>query len=84
MIEPAPDRPRALLVREPRPGEWPELLVGAEDGVRVYRYAGGAWTMSRLWSGAPVLALFRTGREMLLAVTPAGVRRIRLPAYRRR
>jgi hypothetical protein len=34
--------------------------------------------MSKLWSGAPVLALFRTGQDTLLAVTPEGIRRIRL------
>jgi hypothetical protein len=34
--------------------------------------------MSKLWSGAPVLALFRSGRDTLLAVTPAGITRIRL------
>jgi hypothetical protein len=78
LIEPAPDHPRALLVREPRAGAWPELLVGADDGVRAYHYDGGAWTMSKLWSGAPVLALFRSGRDTLLAVTPAGITRIRL------
>ena len=78
LIEPAPDHPRALLVREPRGGAWPELLVGADDGVRAYHYDGGAWAMSKLWSGAPVLALFRSGRDTLLAVTPEGIRRIRL------
>jgi len=46
--------------------------------VRLYRYDGGAWTMSKLWSGAPVLALFRSGQDTLLAVTPEGIRRIRL------
>jgi hypothetical protein len=84
LIEPAPDHPRALLVTEPRGGDWPELLVGADDGVRLYRYDGGAWTMSRLWSGAPVLALFRAGGNTLLAVTPQGIIRIRLAPYRRR
>ncbi|MGD0577686.1 MAG: FG-GAP repeat protein [Bryobacteraceae bacterium] len=78
LIEPAPDHPRALLVTEPLGGGWPELLVGADDGVRVYRYDRGAWTMSRLWNGAPVLALFRAGPHTLLAVTPSGIRRIRL------
>jgi hypothetical protein len=78
LIEPAPDHPRALLVREPRAGAWPELLVGADDGVRAYHYDGGAWTMSKLWSGAPVLALFRSGRDTLLAVTPVGIKRLRL------
>jgi hypothetical protein len=84
LIEPAPDHPRALLVTEPHGAGWPELLVGADDGVRLYRYDGGAWTMSKLWSGAPVLALFRTGQDTLLAVTPEGIRRIRLAPYRRR
>jgi hypothetical protein len=78
LIEPAPDHPRALLVTEPRGAGWPDLLVGADDGVRLYRYDGGAWTMSKLWSGAPVLALFRSGRDTLLAVTPVGIKRLRL------
>ena len=78
LIEPAPNHPRALLVVESRPGAWPDLLVGADDGLRLYRYDGRAWTMSRLWNGAPVLALFRAAPDTLLAVTPDGVRRIRL------
>lgn len=78
MIEPAPDHPRALLVLEPAPGGWPPVLVGAEDGVRLYRMSDGAWTMSKLWSGAPVLALFRA-QGYVLAVTPERVERIRLP-----
>lgn len=78
MIEPAPNHPRALLAVEAREGGWPELLVGADDGVRLYRCVRGAWTMSRLWSSAPVLALFRFGRDTLLVVTPLGVKKIRL------
>ncbi|MGO9240601.1 MAG: hypothetical protein ACLQBJ_07290 [Bryobacteraceae bacterium] len=84
LIEPAPNHPRALLVLEPRPGAWPDLLVGADDGLRLYRYDGRAWTMSRLWTGAPVLALFRAGRDTILAVTPKGIQRIRLASYRRK
>ena len=84
LIEPAPNHPRALLVVEPRPGAWPDLLVGADDGLRLYRYDGSAWTMSRLWSGAPVLALFRAGRDTILAVTPNGVQHIPLSLYRRK
>jgi hypothetical protein len=78
MIEPAPDHPRALLVLETNPGEWPPILVGAEDGVRLYRATEGVWSMSKLWTGAPVLALFRAG-EHVLAVTPERVERIALP-----
>ncbi len=78
MIEPAPDHPRALLVLEAQPGEWPPVLVGAEDGVRLYRRSDGGWTMSKLWSGAPVLALFRMP-GFVLAVTPERVERIGLP-----
>jgi hypothetical protein len=78
MIEPAPNHPRALLVLEASQGEWPPILVGAEDGVRLYRAAAGVWSMSQLWTGAPVLALFRSG-DHVLAVTPEGVERISLP-----
>ena len=83
MIEPAPDHPRALLVLEPEPGEWPPILVGAEDGVRLYSAVEGVWHMSKLWSGAPVLALFRVG-DHVLAVTPDRVERVALPNYRRK
>lgn len=91
MIEPAPDHPRALLVLQAEPGvgidavqgEWPPILVGSQGGVRLYRAVDGAWSMSKLWSGAPVLALFRVNRH-LLAVTPERVERIALPGYRRR
>lgn len=78
MIEPAPDHPRALLVLGAQPGEWPPVLVGAQDGVRLYRMGNGGWTMSKLWSGAPVLALFRVHSDVL-AVTPQRVERIALP-----
>jgi hypothetical protein len=54
------------------------VLVGAEDGVRLYRADNGAWSMSKLWSGAPVLALFRVP-GCVLAVTPERVERIPLP-----
>jgi hypothetical protein len=83
MIEPAPDHPRALLVLEAPPGEWPGVLVGAGDGVRLYMQVGGAWSMSKLWSGAPVLALFRV-KGKVLAVTPERVERIALPLHRRK
>jgi hypothetical protein len=83
MIEPAPDHPRALLVMNTEgdtgQGQWPPVLVGAGDGVRLYRAsAGGVWTMSKLWAGAPVLALFRVNSQ-LLAVTAERVERIALP-----
>jgi hypothetical protein len=83
MIEPAPDHPRALLVLEAEPGDWPPVVVGAQDGVRLYRAEKGEWSMAKLWSGAPVLALFRV-QGALLAVTPERVERLSLPAYRRR
>jgi hypothetical protein len=78
MIEPAPDHPRALLVLEAQPGEWPAVLVGAQDGVRLYTSTNGVWSMAKLWRGVPVLALFRTPRYVL-AVTPQRVERIPLP-----
>jgi hypothetical protein len=83
MIEPAPDHPRALLVLEATPGEWPPILVGAEDGVRLYGRVDGAWSMSKLWTGAPVLALFRV-KDTVLAVTPERIERVVLPAYLRK
>jgi hypothetical protein len=78
MIEPAPDHPRALLVLDAHPGEWPAVLVGAQDGVRLYTSTNGVWSMAKLWSGAPVLALFRIP-GYVLAVTPQRVERISLP-----
>jgi hypothetical protein len=39
--------------------------------------------MSKLWSGAPVLALFRVNGKVL-AVTPERVERFVLPVHRRR
>ena len=78
MIEPAPDNPRALLVLEAKPGEWPPVLVGARDGVRMYERSNDAWKMSTLWSGGQVLALFRT-QGYVLAVTRDSVERIALP-----
>ena len=84
MIEPAPDHPRALLVLDSGAAGWPDLLVGADDGVRCYSYVDGAWTMTRPWSGAPVLALFRADPETIVAVTPAEVRQIPVPSYRRK
>jgi len=83
LVEPAPDHPRALLVLESQPGEWPPILVGAEDGLRQYTRAVNAWRMSKLWTGAPVLALFRAGGS-LLVVTPQRVERLALPLYRRK
>lgn len=84
MIEPAPDHPRALLVLDHRDAGWPDLVVGADDGVRRYSYDGAKWTMTMLWSGAPILALIRADPDAILAVTPAEVRRIPLPSYRRK
>jgi hypothetical protein len=83
MIEPAPDHPRALLVLDADQDAWPPIVVGAEDGVRLYHANAGAWTMSKLWTGAPVLALFRVN-DQLLAVTKERVERIALPRYRRK
>jgi|GEM_PF-1393989 len=78
MIAPASDHPRALLVLEAQPDAWPAVLVGAQDGVRLYRHGAGGWQMTQLWSGAPVLALFRAP-GYALAVTPQRVERIPLP-----
>jgi hypothetical protein len=78
MIEPAPDHPRALLVLETKQGEWPPVLVGAGDGVRLYQASAGGWSMSQLWRGASVLALFRVNGKVL-AVTRERVERIDLP-----
>jgi hypothetical protein len=46
--------------------------------VRLYTSNNGAWSMSKLWSGAPVLALFHTP-GYVVAVTPQRVERIPLP-----
>ena len=83
LIEPAPNHPRALLVLKAKPGAWPAVLVGADDGVRLYTAERGVWSMTKLGSGAPVLALFRA-QGSVLAVTPQQVERIALPGYRRK